>query len=139
MSVSAAFSISYTLIKLYDTKALSNQASSTGLGLNSSPLEAKNPGAFHGSAMTFQSFVIHIESSFQVEDAFHGIAILSLSITMEYLCMYSGYFSAIVYNFKCASLVILVTSMAKYFIHVDIIEREFFKFLFRLLSASVYR
>ena len=126
MSVSAAFSISYTLIKLYDTKALSDQASSTGLGLNSSPLEAKNPGAFHGSAMTFQSFVIHIESSFQVEDAFHGIAILSLSITMEYLCMYSGYFSAIVYNFKCASLVILVPSMAKYFINVDIIERELF-------------
>ena len=53
--------------------------------------------------------------------------------------MYSGYFSAMVYNFQCASLVILVTSMAKYFIHVDIIEREFFKFLFRLLSASVYR
>ena len=45
---------------------------------------------------------------------------------MEYLSMYSGYFSAMVYNFQCASRVILVTSMAKYFIHVDIIEREFF-------------
>ena len=45
---------------------------------------------------------------------------------MEYLSMYSGYFSARVYNFQCASLFILVTSMAKYFIHVDIIEREFF-------------
>ncbi|SBO33488.1 hypothetical protein ANAPC2_01372 [Anaplasma phagocytophilum] len=80
-----------------------------------------------------------MESSFQIEDAFHGIAILNISIAMEYLSMYSGYFSAMVYNFQCASLVILVTSMAKYFIHVDIIEREFFKFLFRLLSASVYR
>ena len=37
--------------------------------------------------------------------------------------MYLGYFSAIVY----ASLVIHMTSMAKYFINVDIIEREFFK------------
>ena len=40
--------------------------------------------------------------------------------------MYSGYFSAITYNFQCASLVILVPSMAKYFINVDIIERELF-------------
>ena len=32
----------------------------------------------------------HIKSSFQIEDAFHGIAILSLSIVMEYLSMYSG-------------------------------------------------
>ena len=37
--------------------------------------------------------------------------------------LYSGEFSARVYNFQCASLVILVTSMAKCFIHVDIIER----------------
>ena len=37
----------YTLIKLYYTKALSNQASFvSGPGLNSSPLEAKNPGIF---------------------------------------------------------------------------------------------
>ena len=35
----------YTLIKLYYTKALSDQASS-GSGLNSSPLGAKNPGVF---------------------------------------------------------------------------------------------
>ena len=95
---------------------------------------------FCGLATTFQPFVIHIESSFQIEDAFHGIANLSLSIAMEYLYMYLGYFSAIVYNFQCASLVILITSMAKYFINVDIIEMEFFlKFLFRLLSANVYR
>ena len=59
--MSAAFSISFILfIKLYDTKALSDQASSTGPGLNSSPLEAKNPGAFRGSVTTFQSFVIQI-------------------------------------------------------------------------------
>ena len=32
----------------------------------------------------------------------------------------------LLYNFQCASLVILVTSMAMYFIRVDIIEREFF-------------
>ncbi|KAM9703005.1 uncharacterized protein ACBT57_023014 isoform 3-T4 [Dama dama] len=50
-------------------------------------------------------------SEMSIEDAFHGIAILSLSIAMEYLCKYSGYFSAITYNFQCASLVILVTSM----------------------------
>ena len=116
----------YTLIKLYDTKPLSDQASSTGPGLNSSPLEAKSPGTFHVSAMTFQSFVIHIESSFQIGDEFHGIVILSLSITMVYLYMYSAYFSAIVYNFQCVSLVILVTSMAMYFINVDITERELF-------------
>ena len=79
--------------------------------------------------MTFQSFVIYIESSFQIEDAFRGIAILSLSIAMEYLYMYSGYFSAIVYNFQCASLVILITSMAKYFINVDIIKRELFFYI----------
>ena len=70
-----------------------------------------------------------MESSFQIEDAFHGIAILNISIAMEYLSMYSGYFSAMVYNSQCASLVILVTSMAKYFINVDIIERELFFFL----------
>ena len=45
--------------------------------------------------------------------AFHGIAILSLSIVMEYLSMYSGQFSARVYNFQRASLVIVSTSMAK--------------------------
>ena len=63
---------------------------------------------------------------FQIEDASHGIASLSLSIAMEYLYMYLGYFSAIVYNFQCASLVILITSTAKYFINVDIVDREFF-------------
>ena len=41
--------------------------------------------------------------------------------------------SARVYNFQCASLVILVTSMAKCFIHVDIIEREFFKIPFQII------
>ena len=49
---------------------------------------------FCGLATTFQPFVIHIESSFQIEDALHGIANLSLSIAMEYLYMYLGYFSA---------------------------------------------
>ena len=49
----------------------------TGPGLNSSPLEAKNPGIFHGLATAFQPFVIHTESSFQIEDAFRGVAILS--------------------------------------------------------------
>ena len=69
---------------------------------------------------------------FQIEDASHGIASLSLSIAMEYLYMYLGYFSAIVYNFQCASLVILVTSTAKYFIDVDSIERGlFFKIPFQ--------
>ena len=63
---------------------------------------------------------------FQIENASHGIASLSLSIAMEYLYMYLGYFSAIVYNFQCASLVILITSTAKYFINVDIVDREFF-------------
>ena len=81
---------------------------------------------FCGSATNFQSFVIYVESSFQIEDAFHGIASLSLCITMEYLYMYLGYFSAIVHNFQGASLVILITSMAKYFINVDIIERQLF-------------
>ena len=52
---------------------------------------------------------------------------------MEYLSMYSGQFSARVYNFQCASLVILVTSMAKCIIHVDIIEREFFKIPFQII------
>ena len=59
--------------------------------LNSSPLEAKNPGIFHGLATTFQPFVMHIESSLQIEDAFRGIAILSLSIAMEYICMCPGH------------------------------------------------
>ena len=42
----------YTLIKLYYTKVLSDQAS--GSRLNSFPLEVKNPGIFCGSATTFQ-------------------------------------------------------------------------------------
>ena len=87
---------------------------------------------FCGSATNFQSFVIYVESSFQIEDAFHGIAIVSHSIVMAYPYMSSGYFSAIVYNFQCASLVILVTSTAKYFIDVDSIERGlFFKIPFQ--------
>ena len=45
---------------------------------------------------------------------------------MEYLYMYLGYFSAVVYNFQCASLVILITCMGKYFVNVDIIEMELF-------------
>ena len=60
--------------------------------MNSSPLEAKNIGIVGGLATTFQPFIIHIESSFQIEDAFHGIANLSLCIAMEYLYMYLGYF-----------------------------------------------
>ena len=32
------------------------------------------------------------------------------------------------YNFQCSSLVILVISIEKYFINVDIIERELFFF-----------
>ena len=52
---------------------------------------------------------------------------------MEYLPMYSGQFSARVYNFQRASLVIVSTSMAKCCIHVDIIEREFFKFPFQII------
>ena len=68
------------------------------------------------------------------------MAILSLPITMEYLYVYLGFFSAMVHNFQCASLGILVTSIPKYFINDDIIERELFlKFLFRLLISSVYR
>ena len=47
---------------------------------------------------------------------------------MGYLYMSSGYFSAIMYNFQCACLVILIISMAKYFINVEIIERELFFF-----------
>ena len=53
MSMSEVFSISYTLIKLYYTEALSNQVLSWP-GLNSSPQEAKNAGVFHSSATTFQ-------------------------------------------------------------------------------------
>ena len=65
-------------------------------GLNSSPLEAKNPGIFCGLASKiFQPSVIHIESSFQIEDAFHGIAISSLSVAMEYVCMHLGHVSAL--------------------------------------------
>ena len=94
MCVSSFLYLFYTLIKLYDTKALSDQSSSTGPGLNSSPLEAKNPGAFRGSATTFQSSVIQIESSFQIEDAFRAIAILSLSVAMGYVCTYLGHVSA---------------------------------------------
>ena len=57
---------------------------------------------------------------------------------MEYI--YLGLFSAMVYNFQCASLRIPITSIPKYFINVDVIERElFFKFPFRLLISSVYR
>ena len=59
---------------------------------------------------------------------------------MEYLYISLGLFSAMMYNFQCASLGILITSIPKYFINVGIIERElFFKFLFRLLISSVYR
>ena len=89
-------------------------------------MEAKNAGIFCGLAATFQPFVIHIESSFQIEDAFHGIANWSLFIAMEYLSMSLGYFSAIMYHFQCASLVILIPSIAKSFINVDKIEGELF-------------
>ena len=39
------------------------------------------------TAVTLPLPTTHIESSCQIEDAFHGIAILSLSIVMEYLSM----------------------------------------------------
>ena len=45
---------------------------------------------------------------------------------MEYLSMALGYFSAIMYHFQCASLVILIPSIAKSFINVDVIEGELF-------------
>ena len=57
MSMSEALSLLY-LIKLYYTKALSDQALVTGPGLNS-PLEAKNPSVFCGSATTFQDLSRH--------------------------------------------------------------------------------
>ena len=48
-----------SLSLLYFNKTLSHKSSEwsslvTGPGLNSSPLEAKNPSIFHGSATTFQ-------------------------------------------------------------------------------------
>lgn len=45
---------------------------------------------------------------------------------MAYLSMSLGYFSAIMYHFQCASLVILILSIAKSFINVDMTERESF-------------
>ena len=43
----------YTLIKLYYTKSSERSRLISGPRLNYSPLEAKNPGIFHGSATTF--------------------------------------------------------------------------------------
>ena len=43
---------------------------------------------FHFPVSDIHERSTHIESSFQIEDAFHGIAILSLSIVMEYLSMW---------------------------------------------------
>jgi len=45
--------IFYTLIKLYYTKSSERSRLVSGPRLNSSPLEAKNPGIFRGSATTF--------------------------------------------------------------------------------------
>ena len=140
MCVSSFLYLFYTLIKLYDTKALSDQASSTGPGLNSSPLEAKNPGAFRGSATTFQSSVIQIESSFQIEDAFRAIAILSLSVAMGYVCTYLGHVSA---SCRISSVPVLSSSshpQQSILLMLTLLKGNcFFKFLFRLLFASVYR
>ena len=46
----------YTLIKLYYTKTLSDQALSLAPDWTPPP-EAKNPGVFHGSATTFQYYL----------------------------------------------------------------------------------
>ena len=77
--------------------------------------------------MVFNIHTSHIESSFQIEDAFHGIAILSLSIAIGYLYMYSGYF----FQQSCVSSGVPGLSSSLYpwqiiFINVDIIERELF-------------
>jgi len=49
--------IFYTLIKLYYAKALSESSLITGSGLNSFPLEAKNPSIFHGSATPYRTTI----------------------------------------------------------------------------------
>ena len=43
---------------------------------------------------------------------------------MEYLYIYVGLFSAVMYNFQWASLGILIKSIPKYLTNVDIFERE---------------
>ena len=68
-----------------------------------------------GSACVFLTkdllkFIVNlcIESSFQIEAALHIIAILSVSITGISLHLFRIFFSAIMYNFQCASLGILL-------------------------------
>ena len=58
--VSSFLYLFYTLIKRYDTKALSDQ--------------------------------VILDLHFRLKMKYHGIAVLSLSITMGYLYMYSEYF-----------------------------------------------
>ena len=95
---------------------------------------------FCGLATTFQPFVIYIESSFQIEDAFHGIANLSLSIAMEHLYMYLGYFQP---SCIISSVPVLSSSLRPWqsilFMLTLLKGNCFFKFLFRLLFASIYR
>ena len=51
--VRSFFYLFYALIKLYYTKSSERSRLISGPRLNYSPLEAKNPGIFHGSATTF--------------------------------------------------------------------------------------
>ena len=129
----------YTLIKLCGTKT-ERSSFITGPGLNSSPLEAKNPGIFHGLSTAFQPFVIHIESSFQIEDAFRGVAILSLSVAMEYVCMCLGHVSALCRISSVPGLLSSLHPWQSIVLMLTLLKGDcFFKFLFRLLFASVYR
>ena len=52
--VRSFLSLFYTLIKPYYHESSEQSSLISGPGLNSSPLEAKNPGVFRGSATTFQ-------------------------------------------------------------------------------------
>ena len=57
---------------------------------------------------------------------------------MEYLYIYVGFLKSVTYNFQWANLGILIKSVPKHLINVDIFERELLlKFLFRLLIAIV--
>ena len=64
----------YTLIKLYYTKALSDQASS--LALDYSPLEAKNPGVFSISN-NLSSWGLGWDPSGQGKDAWSSSSLFS--------------------------------------------------------------
>ena len=60
----------YTLIKLYHTELSSLF---TGLRLNSSPLEAKNPSIFHDSATTFQAYSHFMGGKSEDRDEWHAL------------------------------------------------------------------